>query len=104
MLFLETVMRLTREEALQQIEGSWLLEIGGDETFRKAYDALWTNGPPNWTSEKFQERWTWMRQMLPRLHPKDVAVLWSVSVCSAARITIADAEGNYDVSSDEFLE
>ena len=91
-------MIMTRTDALEQIEGSWLLEIGGDVTFRAAYDAMWTNGTPDWTSENFFERFQWMRRMLPKLHPNDIAVLWKVSCGIDRTITIADADGNYIVS------
>ena len=90
-------MFLSREDAISQIDGSWLLEIGGDDTFRRAYDAMWTNGPPDWTAEKFEERWKWMRRMLPKLHAKDIAVIWSVS-CGGGQTVQIDSDGNYQVA------
>jgi len=79
-------MRTSREDVVKQILSVWHQEIGGDVVFKECYDALWTNGPKwNPTGDEFYTEFQHMKRLLPRLHPKDVAMLWKVS-CGRQKI------------------
>jgi hypothetical protein len=90
---------MKRDEAISQILSVWHQEIGGDVVFKKAYDALWTNGPvKKWSGDEFYENFKWMKMILPKLHPKDLAVIWEVSCKQESKITGWDVAGDYTMS------
>jgi len=95
--------RISRETVINEIKSAWHQEIGGDVLFKAAYDAMWTNGPPwNPTPDEFFTEFQHMKRLLPRLHPKDIAVLWKASCGKERRIFFVwdnqSKEDNYDIS------
>lgn len=99
-------MTLTRQKVIDSILSAWHQEIGGDEIFKDAYHALWGNGPrKEWKSEEFFEEFQGMKMMLPKLHPKDLAVLYHTSCNDGTTLTDFDKEtGDYTYTKVEINE
>lgn len=72
---------MTRQEKIDQIIGAWHQEIGGDDLFKKSYDAIWTNGPPKqWSDgDEFFKDFNWMKGFIQKMHPKDIEIIWNIS-------------------------